>query len=157
MSSHRFSGLNSGFQPSASLQWHAPAAPRKGFEKLVDETLRGVPQDRQSEHCSVLGSRSRFFQYGEQKLAVGGGEGGYVIAAYGKAWAVESRALRPASAKGSSACYRPVSVFDLDGDGVPEIVMRYFEADTFGEVVLSRDETTGKWTVVAESPEGNAV
>lgn len=158
---HRHSGrylfvsTDSAYQPAASLQWQVPPLPRAAFEKLLDETLRGETQKRQSDRCTELPARSRYFKVGEQRLAVGGGEGGYVIAAYtGKRWATESRQLKPAEAKDLSACYRPVSVLDLNGDGSPEIVMRYFESDSWGDVVLSRDPKSGKWTVVADSPGG---
>ena len=158
---HRHSGryvfvsADSAYQPAPSLRWQAPAAAHAGFEKLLDDALRGESQQRQSDRCTEIPERSRYFHVGDKKLAVGGGEGGYVIAAYGKSWSVESREVKPTATKGMSACYRPVSVFDLDGDGSPEIVMRYFEVDSWGDVVLARDPKSGKWSVVADSPGGS--
>lgn len=149
-----FVSADSAYVPPKSARWSPTASAHEGFEGLLDATLEREPQNRQSERCTVIPERSRYFQMGKKKLAVGGGEGGYVIAGWGgKSWTLESKQLTPASAKSTPACYRPVSVFDLDGDGAPEIVMRYFEADVWGDVVLAKNER-GQWTVIADSPGG---
>ena len=112
-----FVSSDSAYVPAKSLKWKPTGSAHASFEGLLDATLTRE-QSRQSERCTVLPARSLYFQAGKKKLAVGGGEGGYVIAqldANGKKWGTLDKRLTPASAKGLSACYRPVSVFDLDG------------------------------------------
>jgi hypothetical protein len=81
-------------------------------------------------------------------LAVFGGAGGYLIARPGARWqSVTEEHSMP-------GCFRPVAVFDMNGDGVPEIVMRFSGGDGWNEFVLSAD-ASGAWRVVASSNGGS--
>jgi hypothetical protein len=51
----------------------------------------------------------------------------------------------------SGECFRPLAVFDMTGDGVPEIVLR---ASGWNDVVLQR-EPDDTWSIVASSPGGS--
>ena len=47
--------------------------------------------------------------------------------------------------------YRPVAVFDMDGDGVPEVIYQWTEGSGCAQVVLQRRSAHGAWCAVAES------
>jgi hypothetical protein len=58
-------------------------------------------------------------------------------------------AVRDLTAKG----FRPLAVFDMDGDGRPEIVYHLDFGDSFSDVVLGSDNF-GVWRPLAESVHG---
>lgn len=55
---------------------------------------------------------------------------------------------------GPVLAYRPVAVFDMDRDGLPEIVFHWDEGPGWGQVVLRSEQRGGPWRVVAESVGG---
>lgn len=55
---------------------------------------------------------------------------------------------------GLADSYQPVAVFDMNGDGVPEVVYHSSDGPTFGESVLSFDRETMSWEESAVSPGG---
>jgi hypothetical protein len=58
---------------------------------------------------------------------------------------------------GLADSYVPVAVFDMNGDGIPEIVYRTSDGPTFADAVMSLDPRTMRWGDVAESPGGGAL
>jgi hypothetical protein len=58
---------------------------------------------------------------------------------------------------GLADSYQPVAVFDMNGDGVPEIVVRASDGPTFADRVLALDPATMTWSEAAESPGGGAL
>lgn len=51
--------------------------------------------------------------------------------------------------------YRPLAVFDLDGDGLPEVVVHFSEGAFFGDEVLRLDPAFDRWQSVARSVMGS--
>lgn len=58
---------------------------------------------------------------------------------------------------GLADSYTPVAVFDMNGDGIPEIVVRTSDGPTFAEKVLSLNTATMTWEEAAQSPGGGAL
>jgi hypothetical protein len=58
---------------------------------------------------------------------------------------------------GLSDSYTPVAVFDMNGDGVPEIVYRSNDGPNFADRVLSLSPESLVWEDAAESPGGGAL
>jgi len=51
--------------------------------------------------------------------------------------------------------YRPLAVFDLDGDGTPEVVIHFSEGEFFGDDVLRLDRKFLRWQRAARSVMGS--
>ena len=58
---------------------------------------------------------------------------------------------------GLADSYTPVAVFDMNGDGIPEIVIRASDGPTYADRVLALDPATMTWAEAAESPGGAAL
>lgn len=151
-----FVSTDSTYKPAHSFEWAAPGSASWKLQALVG-TVTG--KRKQLPYvCSEVPKPVRTFHFSvdgvEHRLGVGGGDAGYVIASYDAgAWTAE----RTERAKANElACYRPVAVLDMNGDGRPEIVMRVVEGEGefWGDMVLSRD-AAGHWITVAMSPGGS--
>lgn len=150
-----FVSTDSAYKPGTSLEWAASGGAVHKLRALLG-TVTGK-RKKLPYVCSEIQKPIRTFHFNEggvdKKLGVGGGDAGYVIASYeGGAWTAE----RSVQAKADEReCYRPVAVFDMNGDGQPEVVMRIVKGDgeLWGDMVLSRD-ASGRWTTVAMSPGG---
>ena len=85
---------------------------------------------------------------------LGTSNGGYVIGTLRDGrWSLVN-GKRSKVTKFSSVCYRPVAIFDMNGDGAPEIILRQSEGEWWGDVILGLDPQ-GTWRIVAESPGGS--
>lgn len=51
--------------------------------------------------------------------------------------------------------YRPVAVFDMDGDGTPEVLYHWNEGPGWGQVVLQQETRLGRWRQAARSVGGS--
>lgn len=58
---------------------------------------------------------------------------------------------------GLADSYMPIAVFDMNGDGVPEVVYRGSDGANFADAVLSLDASAMKWDDAAASPGGAAL
>ncbi len=58
---------------------------------------------------------------------------------------------------GLADSYTPIAVFDMNGDGIPEIVVRANDGPSFADKVLSLNPETMSWEEAAESPGGAAL
>ena len=155
-----FVSADSAYVAPASAHWAAPRSARSSFQTVLERVTTGFSQDALPGTCAEITESTRYFRYDddrgvEQRLAVGGGAGGYVIAELGvHSWKV---AHTERATKKEPVCYRPVAVFDMNGDGTPEIVMRFveFTGEWWGDLVLARNKA-GKWAQVAMSPGGSS-
>ncbi len=159
-----FVSADSAWQPSPSLQWAPSGVQRQGFEAALADVVRGHAQSHLMRECTEIHEDTRFFEIAAshangavaQRFAVGGRNGGYVVASLGAdgRWSRDLVKSEPVRAPDYTNCYKPVAVFDMNGDGVPEIVMRQSEPASWSDFVLMRSGT-GHWQVVATSPGGS--
>lgn len=142
--------VDSVWRPSASVKWTPPSHDRAAFEKLVSSTL--PEPDRMNGHCSQLPSR---FTYFDKHWALGAKQGGWVIATHGSGgWKKVNVHRDTVNGLFGSLCYRPIAIFYMNADGVPEIVLCFDEGVSWGEEVLQLG-ADGTWSSVAVSPGGS--
>jgi hypothetical protein len=156
-----FVSEDSTWRPSPSPAFSPSAAGRASFQALVDETINDRRAGRAALHpqCAAITERVQFFagQAGD-RYAVGTSNIGYVVARLdGESWTpIMTRIERYRWHPGAVTCFRPVAIFDMNQDGVPEVVLRQSAAgEAWGDLVLGRDPD-GRWSVVAISP-GTAI
>lgn len=155
-----FVSADSAWRPSAPLRFAPSAAEQRAFEAALSDVVRGHAQTNLTHECTEIPEEMRFFELktpgSTQRFAVGGRNGGYLVASLAAdgSWSRDLVKSEPVHAPDVTECYRPVAVFDLNGDGIPEIVMRESEPASWGDFVLMRS-ATGQWQVVASSPGGS--
>lgn len=160
-----FVASGSGYTPGTSAKWNAEARAMKRFEHLYaaqesawvegklekpsdgahlqtlyfslprqEDSVEGAPTQRRPIHWAVAGGRV---------LVVG-----YVGA--GGAWKV-AHVLAP---HGKDHSYEPLAVLDMNGDGMPEIVVHEETGGVFVDRVLAFDPGTLHWENSVASPGG---
>ncbi len=150
-----FVSEDSAWSPSASLEWKPSAGERAAFAGMLARIGHGHSQTGLPETLSEVKTETRFFEDSGTKMAIGGKCGGWIVASLANgAWSVVSQ--ERSSKTENRLCYRPLAVFDMNGDGAPEIVLRFTEGDGewWGESVLERG-ANGRWSEVAGSPGGS--
>ena len=155
--SHVFVSAGSAWHPSASAEWVVPAAKRASLEALAKATIpdASVPANRVWTQCSSIPTTSRFFHVpGRGDWAIATSNAGWLLARdESRGWAVRSEDHSKTTAH-AFECFRPVAVFDMNGDGVPEVVLRSSGGDGWNDVVLSL-AGDDRWHIVAVSPGGS--
>jgi hypothetical protein len=155
-----FVSADSAWTPSPSVRWTPAPAEAHAFEAALSDVVRGHAQRNMMRECTEIHDEVRFFEVrtgtATQRFAVGGRNGGYLVASLAAdgSWSRDLAKSEPVRAPDFTMCYRPVAVFDMNGDGVPEIVVRESEPASWGDFVLMRS-LTGHWQVVATSPGGS--
>ena len=96
---------------------------------------------------------ARYFEASGRRYAVGTTNAGFVVARLDGSWSIAA-VERSHVSRFDTVCYRPLSVFDMNGDGVPEIVLRSSEGTSWDERVMTLS-ADGRWRAVAESPGGS--
>src|SRR5438552_2741379 len=82
---------------------------------------------------------------------------GYLVARLdGHSWTPVLSRSEPRKRPPYFTCYRPISIFDMNQDGTPEVVLFQSMGESWGDLVLGRGRD-GNWTVVAISPGGAIV
>lgn len=159
---------DSGYVPPKSAEWTPSESEKKRFEKLLG-TIEGEFVDGKPVGDELpAASRIKFFETPElastsyeegkdsaiaklpRRWAVAGGP--VLVVAYLGAkghWKV-ANVKRPLGMKDS---YKPIAVFDMNGDGTPEIVYRSSDGPSFFDSVLRLQGTT-EWIDAATSPGG---
>jgi hypothetical protein len=146
---------------SEASPWRA--APSSEWRPSVGEwaqlrSLAGTPPSGPAfAQCAELATDALAFRVvravgAVDHYAVLGGADGYVIARQDAAWSIVNTWRQPVRGRGQ--CFRPVAVFDMNGDGKPEIVMRFSGGDGWQDFVLS-ESASGSWESVAVSPGGS--
>jgi len=151
---------DSDWSPAPSVQWAAGPAARASFEALFARLMPGRMAAKElPPQCAAIADRFRYFDVpgsgaGAGHWAVGASDGGYVVASFARgAWSV-SLSERQRGKGLFATCHRPVAVFDMNGDGRPEIVLRYAEPTSWSDFVLELGPA-GRWREVATSPGGS--
>jgi hypothetical protein len=159
---------DSPWREPASAEWVPTRAERTSLIALARRMSKGQSLEHLPTPLTEIAATTRFFEFrsatGEaQHLAVAGRCGGWLVAERVESrWSIVSREVHPARGARPDAerdhrmCFRPVAVFDMNGDGVPEIDMRFteYEGEWWGEHVLQRT-SAGTWVYVALSPGGS--
>jgi hypothetical protein len=157
---------------SADSAWHAapppaftpPASAAAALAGLAaaridDRAVRGAPLHPE---CAAIRERTRFFvAAGGRRYGVATSNVGYLVARLdGDSWTVVASELTAPHKPDDYRCYRPVAVFDMNGDGTPEVVLRQSAGEAWGDLVVGRapvsDGAGESWHVAALSP-GSAV
>jgi len=150
---------DSPWRASPSPAWTPPAPVQASFQALALATIDDGRAGRRAvqRECAGISPRTAFFTSTAGKpYGVATSNVGFLIATWdGQSWApVISRAeLR--SRPPATTCYRPVSVFDMNADGIPEVVLFQSMGEAWGDLVLGAG-ADGAWRIVAVSP-GSAV
>jgi len=152
---HVFVSVDSAWRPSASVEWAAPAAKRASLAAIAKREIDDAGVTYVWEQCKSITVQTRFFHVpGRGDWAVTTSNAGWLVARDdASGWNVVGHDhVKPT--RFASSCFRPVAVFDMDGDGVPEIVMRSSAGDGWNDYVmaLGRDD---HWHVVASSNGGS--
>ena len=162
---------DSGYKPGDSAAF-APTAPeKKRFERLLGSIESAFVNQKPLGKYVPWGERTMFFEVQMPRDARWEGrlDGAGKPLVRPRRWAVSGGAVLTIAYLGQQGqwhaaevlpplgladSYRPVAVFDMNGDGVPEIVYQTAEGPNFADVVLSLDTTRLRWAEVAESPGG---
>lgn len=153
----------SGYSPAPSAKWSPDAKSAKGFEQLYASQATAwvdAKPESAAEHGKVL-----FFHLPKQESSPEGAPtqrrpihwavtGGRVLlvgyVGQTGAWKV-GQVLPP---NGKDHAYEPIAVLDMNGDGLPEIVVHEEAGGVFTDRVLSFDAGAMRWEKAVESPGG---
>jgi hypothetical protein len=151
--------VDSAWRPSASVEWAPSTGVRAAFDRVLTREApdASISADRAPSQCAGLG-RTQFFQRMDLgRYGVGGSNSGYVIARLvDDQWSVMKVERSSGGDPFPTSCYRPLAVFDMNGDGRPEVVLRESEGASWGDFVLGED-ADGRWKTVASSPGGATI
>lgn len=158
-----FVAKGSGYSPAPSARWNPASDVVKRFEHLyTTQTTAWV--DGKPESTGPHG-KTLFFNLPKQEGSVEGAPtlrrpthwavtgGRVLVVAYvgaTGAWKV-GHVLAP---NGKDHAYEPLAVLDMNGDGLPEIVVHEEAGGVFTDRVLSFDAGTMRWEKAVESPGG---
>ena len=136
-----------------SAEWTPTNDTRTAFESLVEAQISDRTASAPKE-CAAITARTRYFEVpGRGQLAVGTSNTGYLVARHTtKGWSVVARKRGEGSISGA-LCYRPVAVFDMNGDGTPEVILRVSEPASWGDSILEL-LPNGAWKETVSSPGG---
>lgn len=156
-SSGLFASASGPWRPSPSLR-HDPDLAQWADAVALDRRLGAIPMSSSSAMpLAEPQSRMLFFRWRAHYDAPGGGAGagdwlvlggrGLAIAWWHKSrWEVAQLLLQGAGGWRVT----PIAVFDLDGDGTPEVIVEYDGGTDWNTVILKR-EGTADWLEVASS------
>jgi hypothetical protein len=160
---HVFVSADSKWKPAPSLQWKPDSDTERGFSRLLAAVGKGFREEDSADTCTeVANDRLYFTEKGPDKetarrFAVGGRNGGMQISMLDEklsTWTSVFHEVQQPKSGFPSQCYRPIAVFDMNGDGAPEIIMRFSEGTFWGDVVYGRD-ASGKWKQLSVSAGGS--
>jgi hypothetical protein len=158
-----FVSEDSGFTPTASVEWKPSVPDKKRFDRFVGGMERMFLDGKLPDKIQPLSKRTMFFEAkppatstlkARTHWAVTGGPVLMVsyLGEHGK-W----KAAMVEPPLGLAQSYRPVAVFDMNGDGAPEIVFHVREGLDQRERVLSLDADTARWTWATSSQDTPAL
>ena len=165
---------DSGYTPADSAAY-APSVPeQKRFERFLGAMESSWVNQKPLGKTMPWAKRTLFFQFAPPRdpSLEGRVDGNGKPLERPRHWAVVGGPIlvvaylgdkgrwRAATVKaplGLADSYVPVAVFDMNGDGIPEIVVRRTDGPSFADSVLSLDPSTMTWEEAAESPGGGAL
>jgi len=147
--------IDSAWRPAAPAAFTPTAAAAAAFATLIAARLddRGVRHAALHPECAALAERVRFFTGpAGARYAIGTSNVGYLLAKLDQnSWSPLISEVTTPHEPDNYRCYRPVAVFDMNGDGLPEVVLRQSAGEAWGDLVVGR-AGDGAWRVVALSP-----
>jgi hypothetical protein len=148
---------DSAYRAPPAARWVPSAAELKAFEALLVASHPDghMPAEHVPQRCTAAPDRVMTFDVpGRGHHAVGGTNSGYLIARLdARGWSTVKSQRSPVKPPWT-VCYRPIAVFDMNGDGLPEIVLRSSDGPSWGEDVLGFDANGGVIDI-ASSPGGS--
>jgi hypothetical protein len=173
-SSGLFVSADSGYTPPKSVAYSASMAETKRFAKLLGSMESAWVNQKPLGKLVPMAKRTMFFQFEAPKdpsnegrvdgagrpiarphhWAVAGGPI-LVVAYVGEKGQWKAAAVH--APLGLADSYTPVAVFDMNGDGIPEIVVRANDGPSFADRVLALNPKTMTWEEAALSPGGAAL
>ncbi|APR77064.1 Hypothetical protein A7982_02411 [Minicystis rosea] len=169
-----FVSEDSGYKPEASAAFTPSGEEKKRFEHFLG-AIEGAFVDHKPLGKNVpWAKRTMFFEASMPKHASWEGrvDGAGKPISRPKRWAVSGgptltvaylgqhgqwHAAMVKSPLGLADSYTPIAVFDMNGDGIPEIVYRQSDGPSYADAVLSLDSVSMKWDDAAESIGGAAL
>lgn len=152
-----FVSVDSAWSARPPAAWSPSAGERASFDALVAHEISDarVPAANVPAQCASVTERTRYVEAAGRRFAVGTTNAGYLVARQDpdRPWSIVA-IDRSRVSTFDTVCYRALSVFDMNGDAVPEIVLRMSEGTSWGDFVLSL-EADGRWRQVALSPGGS--
>jgi hypothetical protein len=169
-----FVSADSPYTPGESASYTPSNLEKKRFEHFLGTMEGSWVNQRPLGKLVPWGKRTAFFQVTLPKNPTleGRVDGAGKPIEQPKHWAVAGGPIlvvaylgqkgqwKAASVKaplGLADSYTPIAVFDMNGDGLPEIVVRVTDGPSFADKVLSLDPATMSWEAAAESPGGAAL
>lgn len=169
-----FVSQDSGYTPGESARYTPSAPEKKRFERFLGAMESTWVNQKPLGKAVPWAKRTMFFQFAPPKdpsfegRVDGAGNplsrprhwvvvGGPILTV---AYLGEKGHWKAATVKaplGLADSYTPVAVFDMNGDGIPEIVVRSSDGPTYADRVLALDPATMSWEEAAESPGGAAL
>ncbi len=154
-----FVSADSAWRPSPSVAWQPSADQWTKLRELGERHGRARGKWGPYTQCRELATDALAFRISRaggavDHYAVWGGRGAYVVARMERgAWSVV-KTYRTKAMSGFEECLRPVAVFDMNGDGKPELVMRSSGGDGWQDFVLE-ESASGTWHDAAISRGGS--
>lgn len=156
--SHVFVSVDSAWRAPASAEWAAPASKRATLAAIAKTRIADdlVRKELIWSQCSSIPERARYFHVpGRGDWAIVTSNAGWLVARDDPhGWTVRSFDRPATSPQYPSGCFRPVAVFDMNGDGAPEIVLRFSGGDGWQDMVVALGHDD-RWRVIASSPGGS--
>jgi hypothetical protein len=169
-----FVSEDSGYSPAESAAFSPSAPEKRHFERFLGAMESSWVNQKPLGKAVPWAKRTLFFQFapprdpGLEGRVDGAGKplerprrwavvGGPILVV---AYLGEHDHWKATTVKlplGLADSYTPVAVFDMNGDGIPEIVVRASDGPTFAERVLGLDPETMTWSEAAQSPGGAAL
>jgi hypothetical protein len=158
-----FVAEGSGYKPASSAQWSPEKKVQSRFEQLVASQVAAWVELKDEGHEAH--GRTLFFRLPKQEGSVEGSPtqrrptswavaGGRVLVvgylSETGVWKV-GHVMPP---NGKENAYEPLAVLDMNGDGLPEIVVHEESGGVFTDRVLAFDPGTMRWEKSVESPGG---
>ncbi|NOU29614.1 MAG: hypothetical protein HOO96_17050 [Polyangiaceae bacterium] len=154
-----FVSADSVWRPSPSVAWQPTSAQWAQLRALGERPVRARGKSSPFSQCRELATDALAFRVTRaggavERYAVWGGRNAYVVARQERgAWSVV-KTYRSKPADAFEVCFRPVAVFDMNGDGKPELVVRSSGGDGWQDFVLEESEG-GAWHDAAISRGGS--
>jgi hypothetical protein len=166
-----FVSEDSSYKPGESAAYAPSVAEKKRFEKFLGAVEGAYVYHQPIGNIVPWGKRTMFFHFAPPKDASwegrvdGAGKpierprhwvvvGGplLVVGYLGEHGRWHAATVKPPL--GLTDSYQPVAVFDMNGDGVPEIVYRSNDGPSYADTVMALSPETMTWADAVESPGG---